>query len=493
MRPYLVHFAQFHADFRLAEIEALARLEGVTLQYDPAQYRSDNPFMVVYLESNAAAAQLVHRAILVKEICEHWGSAETYEALFAQLKTNPERWEPYHTCSFRFEVKGFGGTLSLAEQIAIIERFSFLGFDGPIDLKNPKEQFFVYEDYGIDPTETNTTPHVIHFGRLVARSNRNIVQKFNLKKRKYLGNTSMDAELSLVMANQALARPGTVIYDPFVGTGSFLLTCAHFGALTMGSDIDGRQIRGSRTKTAGITDNVKQYGLDARVLDTLVFDICRNPWRHTPSRQPWFDAIVTDPPYGVRAGAKRLGRKTGLNPDISFRVIDGQLNHQRDDYYPPTIPYEMSEVLVDLLEFAARHLAKGGRLVYWLPTVVDEYTVEDVPLHPCLALVANSEQPFGSWSRRLITMEKVRDWEPTLSCHSPHFVPPPSQTAESPASLPALADTATGGAIYKPASGGKNALPGHFNFREKYFYARSHSPYVHAAGSTPPQRDSPPS
>lgn len=32
----------------------------------------------------------------------------------------------------------------------------------------------------------------------------------------------------------------------------------------------------------------------------------------------------------------------------------------------------MSEVLSDLLEFAARFLVLGGRLVYWLPTVVDE-------------------------------------------------------------------------------------------------------------------------
>ena len=55
----------------------------------------------------------------------------------------------------------------------------------------------------------------------------------------------MDAELSLVMANQALAKPGALIYDPFVGTGSLMITCAEFGAFTVGSDIDGRQIRGT--------------------------------------------------------------------------------------------------------------------------------------------------------------------------------------------------------------------------------------------------------
>jgi tRNA (guanine10-N2)-methyltransferase len=40
------------------------------------------------------------------------------------------------------------------------------------------------------------------------------------------------------------AKKGSLVYDPFVGTGSLLVTCAHFGAFPIGSDIDGRQIRG---------------------------------------------------------------------------------------------------------------------------------------------------------------------------------------------------------------------------------------------------------
>ena len=113
------------------------------------------------------------------------------------------------------------------------------------------------------------------------------------------------------------AAPGKLIYDPFVGTGSFLLTCAQFGAFTMGSDIDGRQIRGkskfyisntiiiqkfktdnkffSRLANRSIKSNVEQYNLHGKVLDTLVFDICHHPWRNNP----WFDAIVTDRKYVI--------------------------------------------------------------------------------------------------------------------------------------------------------------------------------------------------
>ncbi|CEG76906.1 Putative ARM repeat-containing protein [Rhizopus microsporus] len=125
--------------------------------------------------------------------------------------------------------------------------------------------------------------------------------------------------------------------------------------------------------------------------------------------------------------------------------LNGIPMHTRDDYYPPTKPYEMSEVLVDLLKFSARHLTVGGRLVYWLPTVVDEYSNTDVPQHPCMKLVANSEQNFGQWSRRLITMEKIKTW-----------------TKEDD-----LTETEKAEIIEKGQEDPKR--PGHFLFREKYF------------------------
>lgn len=43
----------------------------------------------------------------------------------------------------------------------------------------------------------------------------------------------MDAEVAFLMANQAQAMPGKLVYDPFVGTGSILVAAAHFGAMTM--------------------------------------------------------------------------------------------------------------------------------------------------------------------------------------------------------------------------------------------------------------------
>ncbi|KAL1916287.1 uncharacterized protein VTP21DRAFT_5904 [Calcarisporiella thermophila] len=404
MKTYLVQFAQFHEEFRLAEFESLKKLENITVEYNPLEYKNNCPFLQIKVASDEDASKLIRRAILIKAIYELWGVGSNYQEVHESVKANPDRWPEYMEKSFKFTVHGFGKACSSEQQLKIINSFSYLKFRGKIDLRNPDVEFAVIEDYGLQ-TERDfdvLDPHTIYMGRLIASGNRELIAKFNVKKRRYIGNTTMDAELSLIMANQALASPGKLIYDPFVGTGSFLFTCAHFGAFTMGSDIDGRQIRGREDR--GVRDNISQYQINGKVLDTLVFDLCHHPWREVPI----FDGIVTAP-YGVRAGAKKLGRKIPLKKPVQTEpAFPGDIPmHLREEYYPPTQPWEMSEVLKHLLEFAAKFLKVGGRLVYWLPTLPEEYTPEDVPLHPSMRLVANSEQSFGKWARRLITMEKV--------------------------------------------------------------------------------------
>ncbi len=44
-----------------------------------------------------------------------------------------------------------------------------------------------------------------------------------------------------------------------------------------------------------------------------------------------------------------------------------------DDHIPEVKNYKLSELVVDLIEFAARFLVLGGRLVYWIPVIRTEY------------------------------------------------------------------------------------------------------------------------
>jgi len=72
-------------------------------------------------------------------------------------------------------------------------------------------------------------------------------------------------------------------------------------------------------------------------------------------------------------------------------------------YIPPTKPYELSNLVVDLVLFSRYMLKVNGRLVFFLPTVTDEY--EEVDIHtmlcPGMEVISNSLQDFGSWGRRV--------------------------------------------------------------------------------------------
>ena len=56
----------------------------------------------------------------------------------------------------------------------------------------------------------------------------------------YIGPTSLDHSLALILANLAGVRQGNLVLDPFVGTASILVACSYFGAFCTGMDIDAR-------------------------------------------------------------------------------------------------------------------------------------------------------------------------------------------------------------------------------------------------------------
>ncbi|CAE6343194.1 unnamed protein product [Rhizoctonia solani] len=416
-KPYFIHFAVTHPEFRIPELLSVAQCYGFTVGLPPEPEIDNNrPFLHAMIDNDEDAKALAQRCILVKAIYELWAYGTTYDVLHAMNKCNRAIWDTdyYQSSRFRFNVMAYSHTISKERQRDIMNSFAYMGYQGKIDMNNPEFIMTCIEEY---PDSHGWPRHKrqvdgefrqVVFGRLIAEGTaRKLIAAFDVKKRSYYGNTSMEAEVSLLMANQTLAAPGKLIYDPFVGTGSMLYTAAHFGALVFGSDIDGRQMRGKDT-TPGIQKAAAQYGVQSRILDLCTFDITQGPLR----RGGLFDAIVTDPPYGVRAGAKRLGRKDGQEMRQEPLVLqDGTLSYTHRTYVPPTKPYELSALASDLVELARYLLVPGGRLVFFLPTVTDDYAPVDIPQCEGMHLVANSLQNFGKWGRRLITMERVTQEE----------------------------------------------------------------------------------
>ncbi|KAL2043594.1 hypothetical protein N7G274_003901 [Stereocaulon virgatum] len=394
---YLIRFVQIRETFRRPEIEALALLANVNIDF--LSYTENSPYSVVRLKDDVAAKMLIDRSISSKGIYELWGEGTTYDELHANVRHRSfSQWTLYQSCSFRFEFDTFSGSRTLAEQRSIIESFKYLGFNGPIKMKNSEQTFTIFEEYEYG---NPNGPLRIFLGRFVGGSQRHVLNEYTLKKREYINTTSMDSELALLTANLSLAGEGKLFYDPFVGTGSFPIACSHFGARTLGSDIDGRMVRGRDGKD--IKTNFRQYGLLSRYLDGLISDLTHSPLR----KGRWLDGIIGDPPYGVREGLKVLGTKDGSRKEAVY--IDGEAAHLQDKYIPPKKAYSFEAMLDDLLEFAAEMLVDGGRLSLWMPTANDEDVELGIPAHPCLELISVCVQTFNKWSRRLLTYRRVAD------------------------------------------------------------------------------------
>lgn len=135
---------------------------------------------------------------------------------------------------------------------------NYLPVQGDADLKCPDIEWYYIEFYGLDSACVPEQPDNIIFGKCLANGNRAMINEISLKKRKFIGNTSMDAELSLLMANQALVKNGDLVFDPFVGSGSLLVAAAKCGGYVIGSDIDFLMLHG-RTKPTRIKQKVNSY------------------------------------------------------------------------------------------------------------------------------------------------------------------------------------------------------------------------------------------
>lgn len=247
------------------------------------------------LPDEESALKLASRSVSIKCILEYWNSSNNFEDFHSNLrsyiKTNESTTSQYfrEDCSFKIKVETYNKHFSQLEKVQKIETFDYLPLKAKVNLKNPSVEWWYIEYYGLDTLKVPEIPDAILFGRYIADGRRRLIKDLCLKQRKFIGNTSMDAQLSLLMANQALVQSGDIVLDPFVGTGSLLVSAAKFGGFVMGSDIDYMMVHAKcrpsritqkiRESDESIRANLKQYGCEKRYLDVLVSDFSNPIWR----------------------------------------------------------------------------------------------------------------------------------------------------------------------------------------------------------------------
>ena len=493
MVKVLLVFTHQLLPFRLEEVDSICSLFNIAIRYDREAFLAVNeetPFLWADFDALDDARLVVERSLTVKVALDVWGQCQgdAYEVLLAMVaEGRKEELSERHLESFKFEVHRFGASITMPEKLERINRFSaVMANHGKVELTVPQRVYWLIEDWGLPNPKLGKgqKPLAVYFGRQLGTSAKNsaAVDRYSLQKRKYLGTTSMRPDLSFLAANQAKARKGSLVMDPFVGTGSLMIGCAHFGALAVGSDIDARVLRGTMKSphvppganldNANVFDNFRQYGMAQQLCGLVIQDSAHSAWRAAPL----LDAIVCDPPYGVRAGAKtirpasmpskrqlaRAAANVATNvvssspgsssPSSSPPSAKKQRPHDGTDHLlddespiplidstsleqqpaegqvegpvgkwrvPRFIEYGFGAVLVDLLNFALERLVMGGRLVFWIPTN-HHFHAGELPVHPSLRFVgASMEKLTRACARVLVTMEKTAPFDRAVDAAVP--------------------------------------------------------------------------
>ena len=306
-------------------------------------------------------------------------------------------------------------------KVALMEKLDALltPLPGAVELTAPKHIVSLIEDCRgpLHPTAPSVEPHGggdarrrmayapshLLVGRQLASGDAAHLNRFSLSRRPYLGRTTLPPSLALLMANQAQVRDGSLVLDPYCGTASTLLSCAARGARTVGVEIDARVLEGGEGG-CGIATNFKAAGLSPP--ETLLLGDAGQIGSAellppSDERYARFDAIVTDPPYGVMEGLGRL-------------------------HMP------LRERLLSLLCLAARRLRIGGRLVFLLPIPAGSSAQDAL----CLDALPPTRSPPTLNLTRTLALALIPTLPPLSPSPSPSLSPPPSPLRLPPPSLP---------------------------------------------------------
>jgi len=435
MQKYLVVLRDIHKDFGIPELLSVFSLVNRSLNRSKSLEESfansicsasahletekkntkPNIFYFANFQSDHEAFLVGSRCVLVRAIIRLWSYAPSHELCLKQLqslgKDTFKELLNSESESFRCKLFSYGRKYSQSETVDRINFYSSIlqQFPGKINLKDFRHEIWIVEDSFPSTGHTNNPnrtdlPRQVFVGLLVAQGCADKVQTYTLKKRNFIGTTSMDAELSFLMANFALADKSKLILDPFVGTASILISCAAFGAKTIGSDLSFTVLKG-KSDDENILSNFRQYRLP-EPLGIVRCDILHNPWRHDTlvcsnrnfDSCGWLDAIVADLPYGVRESSREF-----VGEKLHSKFV---LNH-----IPKTARVGLEHLVSSLFEFAASSLVKEGRLVFWLPCT-DEFSEHDKSniCHPSFRLIAACRQIVTRRFHRILFVLERKEW-----------------------------------------------------------------------------------
>ncbi|KAH8582952.1 RNA methylase [Cryptosporidium sp. chipmunk genotype I] len=461
MPLYLVWFV-LHPDyheFRIQELESLACCFGVEknrlwvtnlpdyVSWHHSKYERplandhSNSFAWVYLPQEDIALRILERSVLIRGFMQVWASGPDHQRVEKVLREDEyvkiQFLNKYirNDIDFSWKVKSIGKKLSRPDQVSRMNRYGFL-FKGTetVNLKDPSLSLGIFEDWrcihtqeelpdmGISKEQISKLQSAklkrVYLGRILGNQGPADLGdkslwwlKYTLNRRPILGPTTMDNELAFIMCNIAQVKKNDIVFDPFCGTGGILISASHFGAKCFGSDLDLRVINGwfcSYVNPHMIKDNAIQENHPKSIYSNFDYyklerpGIIRMDISQSSIRSSWIDAIVCDPPYGIRATSRTTNSNSSQSTSDQrqdFVAYSGnkyihtfiqEYNYRKSSSssasaFSSTHPsigkntfgsfQPIDEMIFDLLSFASKTLVSHGHLVFLLPLMASDANI----------------------------------------------------------------------------------------------------------------------
>jgi len=155
------------------------------------------------------------------------------------------------------------------------ERLIGTMINGPVCLNNPTVEY-----------RAILSNDRCYFGKVMFRIDRGAYDSRNPGRREFFHPGVMMPRMARTLVNLSLAGAGSVLLDPFCGTGGILIEAEMLSMEALGSDFDPLMIQGS----AGNTKDSSLFLADTTRL---------------PLQNQMVDAVVTDFPYGQSVSIKK--------------------------------------------------------------------------------------------------------------------------------------------------------------------------------------------
>jgi len=247
----------------MCSAEALKCIEAETDSYNLI---AEGPGYVVASFDEEHLDDIADRISLTHRIGRHLGSFNPDDLSGFNDITIPEG-------SFAVRGKRFEGKMKNIDSQDLIRKLGgILSKKNDVDLKTPEQEVWMFMSDKI---------HVFLGQRTI---NRDILETRKVGERPFFSPISLHPRYARALINLTGVKRGSVVLDPFCGTGGIVIEAAFMGMKPIASDFDQEMIDGTR-------ENMDFYDLE--LYDSDVLDVSR-----TFERFGEVDGIACDPPYG---------------------------------------------------------------------------------------------------------------------------------------------------------------------------------------------------